>query len=120
MPGDVDAVGLVASLILIVVALLLSRWNRLGLKTSIITAVLRATIQLLGIGVVLVFIIDEDRSLILSWLWVVAMALFAARVLSLRAPEVPGLGQIGLVAFGTTLTINLTGSEGVGTWRITL
>lgn len=114
MPGDVDAVGLIASLILIVVALVLSRWNRLGLESSIFTAVLRATVQLLGIGVVLAFIIDEERSLVLSWLWVVAMAVFAARVLSRRAPEIPGLARIGLVAFGATLAVSLAVMFGLG------
>lgn len=107
MPGDVDALGLAVSLVLILVALVLSRWNRLGLEPSIFTATLRATVQLLGIGVVLAYIIDEDRSLVLSWLWVVAMALFAARVLARRAPEIPGLFPIGLFAFGVALSISL-------------
>lgn len=116
--GDVDAVGLIASLVLVAAALVLSRWNRLGLEPGIITAVVRAIVQLLAIGVVLAFIIDPDRSLVLSWLWVVAMAVFAALVLGRRAPEVPRLSWIGLAAFGAALTVTLGVVFGLGIFPI--
>lgn len=116
--GDVDAVGLLASLVLVVTAVVLSRWNRLGLEASIVTAVLRAIVQLLAIGVVLAFIIDPERSLVLSWLWVIAMTVFAAFVLARRAPEVPGLRWIGLAAFGAALAITLAVIFGLGIFPV--
>ena len=80
MPGDVDFIGLAASLILVAVALVVSRLNQLNLERDIGVAVVRASVQLLGIGAVLAFILDEDRSLFLSWSWVVVMVVFAAVV----------------------------------------
>lgn len=113
-PGDVDFVGLAASLILIAVALVVSRLNRLELEQSIVVAVVRALVQLLAIGAVLSFILDPDRSLALSWAWVVAMVVFAAVVLSRRAAEVPGLFPIGLAAFLAAATVTLGTIFGLG------
>ena len=70
LAGDVDFVGLAASLVMVAVALVLARWNRLGIERGIGVAVVRALVQLLGIGAVLAFILDPDRSLALSWAWV--------------------------------------------------
>ena len=96
------------------VALVLSRWNRLGIEQSIGVAVVRALVQLLGIGAVLAFILDPDRSLALSWAWVVVMVFFAAVVLSRRAGEVPGLFPIGLAAFVAAAMVTLGVIFGLG------
>lgn len=114
LPGDVDFIGLAASLVMVVVAIVLSRWSRLGIENSIVVAVVRALVQLLGIGAVLAFILDPDRSLVLSWLWVVVMVLFAAVVLARRAPEVPNLFPIGLAAFALAGTVTLSVIFGLG------
>jgi putative ABC transport system permease protein len=114
LSGDVDFVGLAASLVMVVVALILSRWNRLGIEQSIGVAVVRALVQLLGIGAVLAFILDPDRSLALSWAWVVVMVFFAAVVLSRRAGEVPGLFPIGLAAFVAAAVVTLGVIFGLG------
>jgi putative ABC transport system permease protein len=113
-PGDVDFAGLGISLILVAVAVVVSRLNRLGLERNMAVAVVRATVQLLGIGAVLAFILDPDRSLALSWGWVVVMVLFAAVVLSRRASEVPDLFPIGLSAFAAAATVTLGVIFGLG------
>ncbi len=114
MPGDVDFIGLAASLILVAVALVVSRLNQLNLEKDIGVAVVRASVQLLGIGAVLAFILDEDRSLFLSWIWVVVRVVFAAVVLSRRAAEVPRLFSIGLAAFTMAAVVTLGVIFGLG------
>ena len=114
MPGDVDVVGLAASLLLVIVAIVLSMWQHLGLEKSLVWATVRALVQLLAIGAVLAFVIDPERSLVLSWLWVVGMAVFAAWTLSQRAPQVPGLFAIGLAAFAAALAVTLSVIFGLG------
>jgi len=106
-PGDVDFVGLGISLVLVVVALVVSWLNKLDLENNIGIAVVRALVQLLAVGAVLAFILDPDRSLALSWAWVVVMVVFAAIVLSRRASEVPNLFPLGLAAFVAAETVTL-------------
>ena len=113
-PGDVDLVGLALSLVLVVVAFAISYLTKLGLEKGIGIAVVRALVQLLAVGAVLAFILDPDRSLALSWLWVVVMVVFAAVVLSRRAPEVPGLLPLGLAAFAAAEAITLSVIFGLG------
>lgn len=114
LAGDVDFVGLAASLVLVAVALVMSRFNRLGLEQNIGVAVVRAFVQLLAIGAVLAFVLDPDRSLALSWVWVVLMVGFAAVVLSRRAREVPRLFPIGLAAFILAEAVTLGVIFGLG------
>lgn len=114
MSGDVDWVGLVLSLALVAAAAALSLWQRLGLERSLLWAAARAIVQLLAIGVVLAFILDPDRSLLLSWLWVGGMALFAAGVLTRRAPEIPHLYSLALAAFAAALAVTLGITFGLG------
>ena len=106
-PGDVDFVGLAISLVLVVVALVVSYLNKLDLEGSIAVAVVRALVQLLAVGAVLAFILDPDRSLALSWAWVVVMVVFAAVVLARRASEVPKLFPLGLAAFTAAEAVTL-------------
>jgi putative ABC transport system permease protein len=113
-PGDVDFVGLGISLILVLVALVVSWLNKLDLENNIGVAVVRALVQLLAVGAVLAFILDPDRSLALSWAWVVVMVVFAAVVLSRRASEVPNLFPLGLGAFAAAATVTLGVIFGLG------
>ena len=59
MNGDVNGFGLLASLVLIAVAVGISRWQRLGLEGSILVAVARATGQLLLVGLGLGLVLAE-------------------------------------------------------------
>lgn len=105
--GDVGALGLVASLLLVAAAVALSALRRLGLERGIIWATARAAVQLLAIGGVLAFIIDPEQSLLLSWGWVAFMVLFAALVIRRRAPEVPAVFGLGLLALGAAAALTL-------------
>lgn len=106
--ADVTTLGLIASLILVAVALVVSITQRLGLERDIVWATVRSLIQLLFVGAILAFVIDPDQPLILSWLWVAAMVVFAGVVLRRRAPEIPALLPLGMAALGAAAAITLT------------
>ena len=107
MNGDVTWVGLLASLLLIGIAVGVSRWQRLGLEGSIIVAVVRATGQLLLVGLGLGLVLSEGASLVWSWLWVVGIVVFAAATVQRRAPAIPGLFAVATTAEVVTAVISL-------------
>ena len=107
MNGDVNGLGLLASLILIAVAVGISRWQRLGLEGSILVAVARATGQLLLVGLGLGLVLADDAPLIWSWLWVAGIILFAAVTVQRRAPAIPGLFRVAVTAQVITAVISL-------------
>jgi putative ABC transport system permease protein len=105
--GDVTWVGLVGSLVLVGVAVGLSRWQGLGLERSMIVAVVRATAQLLVVGLGLGLVLAEDAPLLWSWVWVIGIVVFAAATVQRRAPAIPGLFRVALVAEVVTAVISL-------------
>lgn len=118
MRGDVDALGLVLSLALVAVAVLISAWQRLGLGTGIIWAATRAIGQLLLVGVALRYVIDPGQPMLLAWLWVVAMVIFAAETLHRRAPEVPGARALGIASFGISGAVAFAVLFGLGVFPL--
>lgn len=107
MGGDVDALGLTLSLALVAVAVALSLWRRLGLERDLVTAALRALVQLLLVGLALRLVLDSDASVALALVWVGAMVVFAAGVARRRAPEVPGLLGVAVLAFAATAVVGM-------------
>lgn len=116
--ADVTTLGLIASLILVVVAIGISATQRLGLERDIVWATVRSLVQLLFVGVVLAFVIDPGQPLILSWAWVVAMVSFAGVVIHRRAPEIPGVLFLGMVAIGAAATVTLAVIFGLGVFPL--
>ncbi|MET0825167.1 MAG: iron export ABC transporter permease subunit FetB [Acidimicrobiales bacterium] len=108
MNGDVNALGLLASLVLIGVAVGISRWQRLGLEGSILVAVGRATVQLLLVGLGLGLVLADDAPLLWSWLWVLGIILFAAVTIQRRAPAIPGLFRVALAGEVVTAALSLS------------
>lgn len=107
MNGDVNGWGLLASLVLIAVAVGISRWQRLGLEGSILVAVARATGQLLLVGLGLGLVLADDAPLLWSWLWVAGIIVFAAVTVQRRAPAIPGLFRVAVVAQVLTAVVSL-------------
>lgn len=105
MSGDVSYLGAAVSLVLVVVAAALAYWQRLGLERTLLASAVRALVQLLLVGWVLALIIAPDRSLWWSWGWLALMVLYAADVARRRAPEVPGLMPLSLLAFAVAAAI---------------
>lgn len=98
--GSITWVGLATSLVLVGVAVGLSAWRGLGLERSIVWSCLRALVQLLLVAGALAVVVDPGAPIVLSWLWVAVMVVFAAVTVQRRAPEVPGALPVALVAIG--------------------
>lgn len=116
--ADVTTVGLIASLLLVAVAIALSATQRLGLERDIIWATVRSLVQLLFVGAILAFVIDPAQPLILSWGWVIAMVVFAGVVVRRRAPEIPALLPLGLLAIGAAAGVTLVVIFGLGVFPL--
>ena len=106
--------GVAASLVLVVLAMVLSWRDRLGLERSIAWAASRAFVQLVAIGGALALVLADDAPQALSWLWVTAMVLIGAATIASRAKEVPGLFTLAATALGTAVAISLAVVFGLG------
>lgn len=116
--ADIGYLGLAASLVLVAVAIAISWRLRLRLQRDLVVSVVRGLVQLLIVGAALAIIIDPDTSLIWSWLWVVGIVVFAAATNKRRAPAVPGLFWIALVANGATAVIGFAVAFGLGIFPV--
>lgn len=108
MSAEPTLLGLAASGVLVAVAVGLSLWRRLGLEASMLWAALRALAQLMVIGLALELVVEPDRPIAYSWVWVVVMVLFAAWTSRRRAPEVPGAFQLSLAAYAASCVVSLS------------
>jgi len=111
---DVGVVGVVASLLLIVVAIVISWRERLGLERSIAWAATRMAVQLLAIGGALRLVLAEDASLAWSWLWVAAMVVIGGIVVTRRSPGVEGLFGLACGAIALASAASLAVVFGFG------
>jgi len=118
MDGDVGPLGLAASLILVVIALAIGWRLRLRLERDLIVSCVRGLVQLLIVGVALKIVIDPGTPLVWSWLWVVGIVVFAAATNKRRAPTVPGLFWIALVANGATAIVGFAVTFGLGIFPV--
>jgi putative ABC transport system permease protein len=118
MPSDIGWGGLLASLVLVAVAVALSVARRLGVERSIVWASARALVQLLLVGLALDLVFDASGSIWLAWLWVVAMLVFAADTVRRRAREVPGAFALSLAAFGAAAVVTLGVLFGFGVFPL--
>ncbi len=105
MAGNVGWWGLLASLLLVVVAVGISRRYGLGLELAMVGASARAVVQLVVVGAALGLVIDDGRSIVWSWLWVAGIVLVASWIVRRRAPELPGVFGVALVAKVVTTAI---------------
>jgi putative ABC transport system permease protein len=110
--------GLAASLVLVAVAVGLSRWQRLGLVGAIVWASARAAGQLLVVGAALVLVLDPDAPLVWSWLWVVGMVAFAGITVRSRARGIPGLLPAAMVAMAVVVAVSLSVVFGFGVFPL--
>ncbi len=116
--GDIGNLGLAASGILVAVAIGVSLWRQLGLERSLLWASLRALVQLLAVGWVLQFVVDPDDPVIWSVLWIVAMVVFAAWTTSQRAPDVPKVLPLSLIAYAASAVVVLGVLFGFGIYEL--
>lgn len=110
--------GLAASLVLVAVAVGLSRWQGLDLERSMVVATARAAGQLLLVGVALDLVLAPDRPVWLAWVWVVLMVGFASATVARRAPEVPSVLPLALTALAVVAVISLSVIFGLGIFPV--
>ncbi len=110
--------GAAISALLVLVAVAISKWRRLGLESSLLWAALRAAVQLSAVGLLLTAVFDSNFSLAWAWCWVVLMVLIASETLRRRAPEVTGLFGLALCAFGLTCVVVLGVLFGLGVFEL--
>jgi putative ABC transport system permease protein len=118
MAGPVELLGVAASGLLVLIAVGLSYQAGLGLERSLITASLRAMIQLLLLGLVLAVMVTPGQPIVLSWLWVAVMIVFAAWTVHRRVPSVRGLGLLAAAAFGASTVVTLGVLFGLGVFPV--
>jgi len=103
---DVTPTEVAASLVLVAIAVAVSRWRRADLEQDLVVAVMRSFIQLTAIGYVIQAIFDSDSLLLVAAL-LAGMVTFGSFTARARAKDVPGaLTPIALaltVAAVTTL-----------------
>jgi putative ABC transport system permease protein len=115
---DIGWMGLAASLVLVLVAILVSWTQRLRLERSILWASMRAAAQLLIVGWALALILEPGRPVAWAWLWVVAMIVFAGFTVRRRAPEVPSALLLSLTAMATVAVVSLGVIFGLGIFPV--
>jgi putative ABC transport system permease protein len=116
--GYVGWLGLLASLSLVGLAVAISLWQRLGLEGSLLWASARAIVQLLAVGALLAVVLSPHVPLLLSWLWVGFMVLFAAETIRRRAPEIPGARRLALASLGLATALTLILLFGLGIFPV--
>jgi len=105
--GPVELAGAVASGLLVLVAIGISWWAGLRLERDLVTAALRAAAQLALLGLVLVAMLTPGQPLVLSWLWVVVMIVFAGWTVQQRVPQVPRIWLLSIGAFTASAVVTL-------------
>jgi putative ABC transport system permease protein len=116
--SDIGWGGLALSLLLVVVAIVLSLWRQLGLERTIAWAATRALVQLLAVGLLLQILLEPGVSYWWAWLWVAAMMLIASWTVQRRAPEVPDVFRLALAAFVATGVLTFTVLFGFGVFEL--
>lgn len=99
--------GVLASLVLVGLAMAISTWFGLRVEQSIAWAAIRAGVQLVAVGFLLDWILDAGGGDWWAWVWVAGMVLISAEVVRRRAPDVPGLRWVALAAVIGTVAVVL-------------
>lgn len=92
--------GVAASVVLVVIAAVVSLRARLGLTRDLLWAAARAFVQLLAVGAVLTLLFERG-GLLGALVWVTGMVVVAGVVSARRVRELPGAMRIGWLATGT-------------------
>jgi putative ABC transport system permease protein len=106
-----DSVGwpiVVASLMLVVLALGLAWGLGLGIERELTWASVRAAVQLLAVGLAFTLIFESSRALVWAWVWVAGMAVIAGRVAHRRAKrQILGLAVATSVAVAASALVSI-------------
>jgi putative ABC transport system permease protein len=111
---DVSLGEVAATLVLVAIAIVASRWQHAGLENDIAVAVIRSFIQLTAIGYVITVIFDEDDIALVVAL-IAVMVIFGAFTARHRAEQVPDAfwPLLGALAVAATTTLGLVVALGI-------
>ena len=114
LPVMTELTRILAALILVFLAALISRWQSLDLEKQMLVAVVRAFIQLTLIGYALTYIFEVDNPLVVL-LIISIMVTIAGYTSGKRAVGVPNAHRVALasIALGASLTLGLLVGLGV-------
>lgn len=110
--------GLVLSLVFVLAAVALTWQQGLRLGRPIVVALARSLVQMAVVGLALVPVVEPDTPIAWSWAWVVGITVFAAVTVRRRAPTVPGLLGVSLLAMGLVAGSGLAIVFGLGIFPI--
>jgi len=116
--GPVELYGAIASGLLVLVAIGVSWWAGLHLERDLVTAAVRAAVQLALLGLVLVAILTPGQPLALSWLWVAVMIVFAGWTVQRRVQQVPRMWLLSMGAFTASAVVTLGVLFGAGVFPL--
>ncbi len=113
-PIDVSLAEVLASLVLVAVAIAASRWREAGLEQDIAVAVARSFVQLTAIGYVINVIFEQDDAALVIGLLAV-MVVFGAMTARRRAARVPDAlwPLLAALALAATTTLGLVLALGI-------
>lgn len=106
--ADISWTGLAWTALLIVITLIASRWQKLGLEQRLLIGCVRTTVQLILIGYVLHWIIRGQNLGVILTAIAVQIALAAWTAGSLQSPPLPGSRLIALVSLGPAYLLVIT------------
>lgn len=118
MNGDVGVLGAAVAVGLVVMSAGLAAALRLGLARSVLTACLRAAVQLAIVGAALRLVLAPGAWIGWSWLWVAVIVVFTAVTVARRAPQIPGVFGVALAATAVTALICLGAAFGLGMFPV--
>lgn len=95
-------------MLLIIVAIAISRRDELGVEGSIAWAALRAAVQLSVVGLGLGLVLSDDAPLAWSWLWVAGMVVVGGITVASRAPTIAGLFTLSCAALSVAVVVSLS------------
>lgn len=110
--------GLVASLLFVAIAIGITARQHLRLSRPIVVAVARSLVQMVVVGIALVPIVDPHTPLAWSWAWVVGIVVFASVTVTRRAPHVPRLFGVTMLANAAVAVIGLSIVFGLGVFEL--
>lgn len=107
MRTDIELWQAAVSLVLVAVVLVISWRQRLDLTRSILWATVRATVQLLAVGLLFTWVFESDLAEVGAWAWVAVMVAVSGAIVNRRAGSIDGLWWLGVAAISFTVGVVL-------------
>ncbi|MCP4222192.1 MAG: ABC transporter permease [Actinomycetia bacterium] len=106
---------IMASLSLVALAVVLAWWLGVGIGRDLITASVRAAVQLLGVGFVFATAFGSAHAMVWAWMWGVGMEGVATTVVARRTGHpIRGLGVVAGSVVGLAALISIGVTFGLG------